>query len=847
MYSSKQVTIFTIIFISFTLAVSHFRASAQPANNVSESWRKSFTQANLMMGEHFNDSALMTFLAMYKTDSSNANVCYLIGELYLQTTARKTKALRYLEKAAAHVTDNYHPDDPYEKDAPPIAYFYLARAQHLDYKFDDAILNFNRFKKLLTADADSIDYWINCCNNAKDLMQYPVDCKIIKLGDSVNSRYPDFGPVVSADEQELFFTSCRPLSNGDSNKDINGHYYEDVWITNAKPDGGWTQASNLGSPVNSPRNDRAVYLSPDGQELIIYQDNSMLSEGKNGNLMVSYLKGTQWTYPQAIDSFDMGAVNSHTFEPNCCLSPDQHTLIFASRRAGGFGGTDLYKINIESNGKWDDPVNLGSLVNTQYDEDAPFIHPDDSTMYFSSKGHNTMGGFDVFSAQEDASGKWGKVKNLGYPINSPDDDINFTVSADGRRAYYTSIRNDGIDERDIYEAIFRQPLSVQPVAVLVGYIKTPDGSRLPNDLKVTAGMVGGTYSVTVPVNYISGKFLQVMRPDRNYNITISTQGKNVFNQKFFLSADSSYSNLTRAFFRSVIILGDTNNVFVPKKKAAAVAVKTEKKVTTADMIGRVLLNNSPVEPLSETEIQLIASDGKVIQKTVTGTDGAFTFKDLNPDGAFIIGIDEKETKMRLKKLLLVNSDGKVVRNFDETKKKKYYYHDLPADLNKLPELVQERIVKVNPVAAAPDTTVIPAASTQERKGTKGKKVLLSAAPDFVRYFGYNTNSISEKDDGFTGLIDKISTLLASGRVTVIIVASASKVPTHIFAKGNKGLSEDRAKLAKEVIIEALKNKQADISNLDIQTRSKVNGPAYRHDADDESKYQWYQFVKVYVK
>ncbi|NNM95070.1 MAG: hypothetical protein HKL88_06360 [Bacteroidia bacterium] len=820
---------------------------AQPVNAATEHWKKMFTQANLMMGEHFYDSALMTFTSMYKTDSANANVCYNIGQLYLLTTAYKSKSLPYLEKAAAHVTGNYHPDDAYEKDAPAIAYYYLARAQHLNYKFDEAIQNFSRFKKLLTSDADTIDYWINCCNNAKDLMQYPVDCKIINLGDSVNSPYPDFAPIITADEQELFFTSCRPLMNGDSNRDLNKHYYEDIWISYAKPGGGWTQAANIGQPVNTPRNDKTISVSPDGQQLIIYQDNSIFSEGANGSLKVTYLRGTQWSYPEAIDSNDVGVVNSNSYEPSCCISPDQRTIIFASKRAGGFGGTDLYKITIESNGKWDDPVNLGSLVNTQYDEDAPFIHPDDSTLFFSSKGHNTMGGFDVFSARENASGNWGKIKNLGYPVNSPDDDLYFYLSADGRRAFYTSIRNGGSGERDIYEVIFNKPLPVDQVAVLDGYIKNADGSRLPNDLKITACPVGSNNAVTTGVNYATGKFLQVMRPNTNYNITITTQGKTVFNQKFLLSSDSSYSSLARAFFRSGIILGDTTNVFAPKKKAAEAVVAKAREVKTENMTGKILLNNSPIEPLSEMELLLADNGGRVIQTTATGTNGAFTFTGLNPDSTYLLEFDAKESKLRPKKLLLLNSNNKTVRNFDGLKRRTYCYHSLPADLNKLPEIPEENEVAVNPAPAPPDTIVTTVKGKAGGKENRTKKTLATSAPDFIRYFGYNTNAISEQDDGFSALIDKITAALATDKVNVTIVASASKVPTHIFTKGNKGLALDRAKLAEEVIKKALNDKHAEMKNLNLRTEAKVSGPPYRHDASDESKYQWYQYVKVYIK
>ncbi len=489
--SSKQKfqAIFGLLFAAFCIT----NASAQPGKK--PSLRVLFTQASLMMDENFNDSSLRTFQVLYKMDSTNANVGYYIGQLYLATPAHKADALPYMEKAIKHITTKYIPNDPYEKNVSPLAYYFLARAQHINCQFDSAISNFNKFKGLLPAKdkrQKDISYWITCCNNGKELMKSPVDCKLINLGDSINSSYPDYSPVISADEQELLFTSRRPLNRGDSNVDINGHYYEDIWISSAKPDKTWSTAYDLGFPVNTPDNDASVSLSPDGQQLMMFQD----TKDGSGRVNTSYLRGFVWTYPQLVDSSNMGILNNNTGEASACMSPDGKTLFFVSNRAGGLGGTDIYKISISDSGKWDKPVNLGANINTEYDEDAPFIHYDDSTLFFSSKGHNTMGGFDVFMSKEDASGQWGPATNLGYPINTPDDDIFFSLSADGRRGYYTTIRKGGYGERDIYEVILNKPLPVLPVAVLVGYIKTPDGSRLPNDIKVTASLVNGKNTVS---------------------------------------------------------------------------------------------------------------------------------------------------------------------------------------------------------------------------------------------------------------------------------------------------------------------------------------------------------------
>ena len=365
-------------------------------------------------------------------------------------------------------------------------------------------------------------------------------------------------------------------------------------------------ADNLGGPVDEPGNDATVSLSADGQELILYRSGT---DG-GGNLYASHLSGLTWTLPNEIDSSNLGVINGTAYQPTACISPDKKTIIFASNKPGGMGGLDLYKITIDNTGKWSTPVNLGPSINTEYDENTPFIHADDSTMFFSSKGHNTMGGYDVFSAKEDAQGNWAHAKNIGYPVNTPDDDFYFNVSADGKRAYYTTVRQGGFGEMDNYEVIFAKPLPVQSVAVLVGYVKTADGSQMANDVKVTFNSPKG--NSTARVNPKTGKFLQILRPDQKYDATITTQDKTVFNHNFTLSADSSYPTLSRASYKETIVLGDTTNVFAPPiKKVEVVATKnTNSNVPRANMSGRLLLNDDPLEPLSKMPVYLLDQNDK---------------------------------------------------------------------------------------------------------------------------------------------------------------------------------------------------------------------------------------------
>ncbi len=328
-----------------------------------------------------------------------------------------------------------------------------------------------------------------------------------------------------------------------------------------------------------------------------------------------------------------------------------------------------------------------------------------------------------------------------------------------------------------------------------------------------------------------------MRPNQNYNVVITTQGKAVFNHNFYLPADSSYFTLSRAFFRTAIILGDTNNVFVPKK-AAITAPVANIEVKKANMSGKLLLNDNPLEPLSGSLVKLEDGDGKVLSTTMTNPDGSFTFGNLAIDKNYIIAVNTKDTKLKhLKKLLLVNANGQQVRNYDKDEKKVYYYQNLPVDLNSLSPIAQEVVVtqvtKTKPVKSRPETKSAPVETGQNDA-------------DFVRYFGYNQDKVSAADDGFNALIDKISSKVSAGEVKIAIEASASKVPTKLFSSSNKKLAEKRATDAKKAILAALKTKQTDTSKLTITIRPSIGGPKYEHDAQDESKYQKFQYVKVYI-
>ena len=514
-------------------------------------FKKNFKEGSLLMesapknrnDERMSDTTISYFKRCYALDSNNANVAYLIGKLYLATAMHKAAALPYLQKAVTNVKKKYHPNDPSEKHAPPMAFYWLARAQHVNYQFDAAIDNFNTFKKMIKDGGErpkDIAYWIGCCNNAKDLMQNPVACKVTNIGETVNGTYDDYAPIITADETEMFFTSKRPLVEDTA------HNSEGIWMTtSAGPGKPWGGPMDPGTPLNVIGGNAAtVSLSPDGQMIMDYQSPNVTT----GMIYMAKLHGDMWAKPGMIDSSSSGVIDAkggRYFTPSACMSPDGKSLYFASDRSGGTGGLDLYRSDLGADGNWGSPVNLGSNINTKYDEDAPFLSFDGSILFFSSKGHNTMGGYDVFMSKSDGQGGWGDPQNLGYPVNTPDDDKYFVLSADGKRGYYNTVRLGTMGERDIYEVTFNNALPVQCLGVMVGYYKTSDGSAIPADAKVTCS--DGSNTITAAVNSKTGKYLVIVKPNVNYSVSVMSGGNTLKSYNIMIPNDSTYCAAGHAF------------------------------------------------------------------------------------------------------------------------------------------------------------------------------------------------------------------------------------------------------------------------------------------------------------
>jgi outer membrane protein OmpA-like peptidoglycan-associated protein/tetratricopeptide (TPR) repeat protein len=508
--------------------------------------------------------ALPLYLQLLKLDPKNYNVNYRVGRCYLNSRTETTKAIPYLEQAVMS-TSNAYKQGADERNAPLVAYVFLGDAYHLNYQFDKAIAAYEKFKTLAkdnkkyASTLKEVNRKIEMNTTAKKLVASPVNFEVKNLGKSVNSAYADYSPVLSADESILIFTSRKPGGQGGV-IDEEGNYYEDIYLS-TKTDTSWADAKNIGPPINNGGHDASIGMSADGQQILIYKDDS-----GDGNIYSTSLNGDAWSVPEKLNS----NINSIYWEPSGFLAADGNTLYFISNRPGGFGGRDIYKSKKMVNGEWDKAVNLGNTVNTPYDEDAPFIHPDGVTMFFSSNGHKTMGGFDVFSSTLVNDSVWSEPVNVGYPINTPNDDVFYIVSPDKKRAYFSSFRKEGLGEKDIYLITFKEPAECPSLSMFKGVVLDSYGSPAKNVQIVVSDNTTGKVIGTFHTNATTGKYLFILPPGKNYNISYEAEGYLFYSENRDVIRDTKYCEITKEINLPALTIGSKvvlNNIFFDFDKA----------------------------------------------------------------------------------------------------------------------------------------------------------------------------------------------------------------------------------------------------------------------------------------
>jgi outer membrane protein OmpA-like peptidoglycan-associated protein len=406
----------------------NFKDNKKELKEAIDSIKKGDSYYNL--GKHYYRFAIPYYISAENFNPDNAMLNYKIGRCMLYSSM-KNKAAIYLGKAL-RLFPTLNAD----------IYYYLGKANQLAMNWDTAKIDYTIYLQTLTPDnateTADVQKKLLECDNGKLLCQKPVHVFIDNLGASVNTTYPEYRPLVSADETKLVFTSRMPSHPGDKIDSYDGESFENIFVTNYK-DAAWGAFSNFGAPVNTLLHDATAGLSPDGQTLYIYRTS------RNGDIFKSHFTNNIWTDPVRMSD----SINSDGKETSITVSADGKVYYFISDRLGGYGMCDIYKITSDSLGNFGSPQNLGPIVNTPYDEQGVFLQSDGKTLYFSSTGHNSMGGYDIYKTIFD-NGQWSVPENLGYPINTPYDDVFYVAPTNHNHAYFSSDRNGGIGNMDIY-------------------------------------------------------------------------------------------------------------------------------------------------------------------------------------------------------------------------------------------------------------------------------------------------------------------------------------------------------------------------------------------------------------
>jgi outer membrane protein OmpA-like peptidoglycan-associated protein/tetratricopeptide (TPR) repeat protein len=533
---------------------------------------------------YYFKNAIPLYLNAYNLNPNNAVLNYHLGKAYLYSNF-KDKAIDYLVKAV-----NLNPQ------VAPDINLYLGMGYHIDMQWDRAIDAFNKHLAILhpkddTGIREDIQFALNQCNNGKEIAEKPIRVKIDNVGAGINSPYPDYSPVITADESVMLFTSRRPETTGGGIDPIINEPFEDIYIAE-RMNGVWGQAKNMGANVNTDGHDSNCGLSADGQKFLVYKDVN------RGDVFISELEGSEWSKPDRLNK----NINTEYHESSSCFTPDGNTIYYVSDKPeGGLGGRDIYKSTKDAKGRWTESINLGSVINTELDEEGVFLHPDGKTLYFSSKGHSSMGGYDVFKSIFDVQSQtWSEPQNIGYPVNTTDDDVFFTVSASGKHAYYSSIRPGGFGEKDIYRITFlgeeKRMLATTEdnlIASLTEPIKEDVGAKKMEiqeaQLTLLKGMIfddqtNKPISATIEIidnekneviasfksNSVTGKYLVSMPAGKNYGISVHKDDYLFHSENFDLPKTAEYNEVTKDIKLKNIAVGNSivlKNIFFDFNKS----------------------------------------------------------------------------------------------------------------------------------------------------------------------------------------------------------------------------------------------------------------------------------------
>jgi len=500
--------ILAVLFIS-SLPLLFFPQKKSGKNLQLEKANKEFQKGNYLI-------ALPLYASEYQKEPENLNTKYKLGICYLHTRINHLEALDILRECSLNPKID------------PEVHKFLGRAYMLNNRLDEAIVCFNRYSTLLPKQYIDANYYLQQCKNAQALLSLPASATFQNMGKSINSPFPDYNPLVNKDESILVFTSRRKENIGGKVVEMDGYRNSDIYYSemiNNK----WNTARNAGRLINTSLDEEAVSISADGKEIIVYIDHI----DKYGDLYFSRRNtGTiEFTKMTAFDKL----INKN-IETSGCQNEEGDVLFFA-RRLTVNSTSDLYMCRKLPTGNWSQALKLPEPINSSHNEDSPFLSFDGETLYFSSDGLNSMGGYDLFKC------KWNKEantfsspENLGCPINSTDDERSISVTLNNDLAYISAFRPNGFGDLDIYRVKFNDD---DPVSrVYSGRVILGDSLSANQELNVVVNILASNVLSGKEYNFVpssnTGKYVMTL-PDGLYKIETTAEGYETLEEEMQVS------------------------------------------------------------------------------------------------------------------------------------------------------------------------------------------------------------------------------------------------------------------------------------------------------------------------
>ncbi len=498
-------------FLQVATAAALTLAVIAPA--AAQSTRKDLKTATKFFEQENYRASLPFYEKVLAKDPNNAKALFYAGISYLGFD--KEKASDYIYKAQ-RLKPKVSKDVEY----------WLGRVDHLNYNFDEALAHYQSYNATLKKNdsrKEEVAQLIQYSKSAKIQFNSPKDIFVKNLGPTINTQFAEHSPVISADDKVLLFTSRgENVTGANSKKAIaaDGEYFEDIFESRRIDDENWEKPRSLSGVLNGKGHDASIQILDNDSKLLMYRSD------EDGDFFISDKVGGDWTTPKKLNS----NVNSKSFESDAFITPDGKMMYFSTGKYSEDGTLDLYYTTRPEGGDWGVAKPMGNTINTKFDDDSPFVSRDGKTLYFSSRGHNSMGGYDIFKSRYDSIGhKWGRPENMGYPINTPDDDTYYRLSPDGSYAYLSSYRIGGYGEKDIYTINYIKNINIKGNV----YSSRDSVSIIPGAMLVFSGQTASKEAISFrDVTKADGSYGVSVLSGRAYQVAVSKDGKNIETQEF---------------------------------------------------------------------------------------------------------------------------------------------------------------------------------------------------------------------------------------------------------------------------------------------------------------------------